>query len=66
MNAQGAITWDEKGKKKYSQGQTYSGDPRQFSAMAPEMAGIADEYFSAHSRVGFRVGCMCAAQGTGV
>jgi hypothetical protein len=54
MNAQGAITWDIEGEE-YTQA-TYAGDPRQFSAMAPEMAGIADEYFARIRAAGFRVG----------
>jgi hypothetical protein len=54
MNAQGAVTWDIEGEE--YQEATYAGDPRQFSAMAPEMAGIADEYFARIRDAGFRVG----------
>lgn len=54
MDAQGAITWDIEGEE-YPDA-TYAGDPRQFSALAPEMAGIADEYFERIRTAGFRVG----------
>ncbi|HLK62878.1 MAG TPA: hypothetical protein VKU19_05540 [Bryobacteraceae bacterium] len=54
MNAQGAITWDIEGEEFPTA--TYAGDPRQFTAMAPEMAGIADAYFERLRNAGFRVG----------
>jgi hypothetical protein len=54
MKAQGMITWDIEGQE--FPGTTYAGDPRQFSAMAPEMADIADDYFKRFRSAGFRVG----------
>jgi UDP-GlcNAc:undecaprenyl-phosphate GlcNAc-1-phosphate transferase len=54
MNAQGAITWDIEGQE-YPKA-SYAGDPRQYSALAPEMAPVADEYFARIRRAGFRIG----------
>jgi hypothetical protein len=55
MNAQGMITWDIEGEQ-YPQPTTYIGDPRVFAKLAPEMSGIADEYFRKFRQAGFRVG----------
>jgi hypothetical protein len=54
MNAQGAVTWDIEGEEYPAA--TYAGDPRRFSDMAPEIGGIADEYFARIREAGFRVG----------
>jgi hypothetical protein len=54
MNAQGMITWDIEGQEHPKA--TYAGDPRLFATMAPEMAQVADEYFQAFRKAGFRVG----------
>jgi hypothetical protein len=55
MNAQGAITWDIEGQE-YAQAVGYMGDPRLCSKLAPEMAGVAEEYFKKFRDAGFRVG----------
>ncbi|MGA8596330.1 MAG: Ig-like domain-containing protein [Bryobacteraceae bacterium] len=55
MNAQGMVTWDIEGEQ-YPQPTTYIGDPRVFATLAPEMRGIADEYFQKFRTAGFRVG----------
>lgn len=55
MNAQGMITWDIEGEQ-YPQPTTYIGDPRVFAKLAPEMNGIADEYFWKFREAGFRIG----------
>ncbi|HUA58246.1 MAG TPA: hypothetical protein VML19_05805 [Verrucomicrobiae bacterium] len=54
MNAQGAITWDIEGQE--FPAASYAGDPRLFAKLAPEMAGVADEYFRRIREAGFRVG----------
>ncbi len=54
MNAQGAITWDIEGQE--FPAASYAGDPRLFDRLAPEMAGVADEYFRRIRDAGFRVG----------
>ena len=55
MNAQGMVTWDIEGEK-FPHSTTYVCDPRQFAQLAPEMAGIADEYFQIFRDAGLRVG----------
>jgi hypothetical protein len=55
MNAQGMITWDIEGEQ-FPQATSYVCDPRQFAEAAPEMAGIADEYFQIFQNAGLRVG----------
>jgi len=55
MNAQGAITWDIEGQR-YPHAISFVGDPRQFEALAPEMANVADEYFQRFRNAGLRVG----------
>jgi len=54
MNAQGAITWDIEGEQ-YTHA-NYIGDPRMVNELAPEMAGIADEYFARFRSAGLRIG----------
>jgi hypothetical protein len=61
MNAQGMIMWDVEGEE--SPTATYVGDPRQFSAFAPEMADVADEFFKKFRDAGLRVGvCVRATE----
>lgn len=55
MNAQGAITWDIEGQQ-YPHSANYIGDPRVFDTLAPEMAGVADEYFARFRAAGLRTG----------
>lgn len=55
MNAQGMITWDIEGEE-FPQPTTYIGDPRALSSLAPEMNGIADQYFRKFRDAGFKVG----------
>jgi hypothetical protein len=55
MNAQGMITWDIEGQE-YPHATSYIGDPRVFETFAPEMRGIADEYFRRFRDAGLRVG----------
>ena len=55
MNAQGMITWDIEGEQ-FPHATTYIGDPRLFATLAPEMAGIADDYFKKFRDAGFKVG----------
>jgi len=55
MNAQGAITWDIEGQQ-FRQATTYIGDPRMLDLLAPEMAPLADEYFTRIRSAGLRVG----------
>jgi len=55
MNAQGMVTWDIEGEQ-FPQPTSYIGDPRIFATLAPEMAGIADQYFQLFRTAGFRVG----------
>lgn len=52
MGAQGMITWDIEG---WSPG-AYVGDPRLAETLAPELEGVADEYFRKFREAGFRVG----------
>jgi hypothetical protein len=54
MNAQGAITWDVEGEEYGSA--NYICDPRQVDTLAPEMAGVADEYFARFRSAGLRAG----------
>ena len=54
MNAQGMIFWDvEGGQYPYI---TYAGDPRAIASLAPEMHGIADEFFAKFITAGLRTG----------
>jgi hypothetical protein len=55
MNAQGAITWDIEGQQ-FPHGTTYIGDPRKVELLAPEMAGVVDEYFARFKAAGLRTG----------
>jgi hypothetical protein len=55
MNAQGMVTWDIEGQQ-YPEGTTYVCDPPVFAQTAPEMAGIADDYFQVFRSAGLRVG----------
>jgi hypothetical protein len=55
MNAQGVITWDIEGQE-YAHAVSYIGDPRLAASLAPEISGIADEYFKKFRDAGFRVG----------
>ncbi len=55
MNAQGVITWDIEGQE-HAHAVSYIGDPRLATTLAPEMSGIADEYFKRIRDAGFRVG----------
>jgi hypothetical protein len=55
MNAQGAITWDIEGQE-YAHSVSFIGDPRLVGKLAPEMSGIADDYFKKFRDAGFRVG----------
>ena len=60
MNAQGVITWDLEGAQ--FPGGTYMGDPTKLAtadpgqSVAPEMAGIVDQYFKMYRDAGYRVG----------
>ena len=54
MNAQGMIFWDVEGEQyPYI---TYAGDPRVIASLAPEMHGIADEFFGKFIAAGIRTG----------
>ena len=54
MNAQGMIFWDVEGEQyPYI---TYAGDPRVIGSLAPEMHGIADEFFAKFTAAGLRTG----------
>jgi hypothetical protein len=55
MKAQGVITWDIEGQE-YAHAVSYIGDPRLATSLAPEMSGIADDYFKKFRDAGFRVG----------
>lgn len=55
MNAQGMITWDTEGQE-YPHATSYVCDPRIFDTLAPEMQGIADEYFRRFREANLRVG----------
>jgi PA14 domain/Bacterial Ig domain len=55
VNAQGMITWDIEGEQ-FPPATTYVGDPRVFMTTAPEMAGIADDYFQKFRNAGLQVG----------
>lgn len=61
MNAQGMITWDIEGQQ-YPHAASYIGDPRIFETLAPEMAGVADEYFQRFRDAGLRVGICIRSQ----
>ncbi len=54
MNAQGMIFWNVEGEQyPYI---TYAGDPRVIASLAPEMHGIADEFFAKFISAGLRTG----------
>ncbi len=54
MNAQGMIFWNVEGEQyPYI---TYAGDPRVIASLAPEMDGIADEFFAKFTTAGLRTG----------
>jgi hypothetical protein len=55
MNAQGVITWDIEGQE-FRHATTYIGDPRLVDTLAPEMAGVVDEYFERFRSAGLRTG----------
>ncbi|MCU1294556.1 MAG: hypothetical protein JWP08_3406 [Bryobacterales bacterium] len=55
MNAQGMVTWDIEGEQ-FPHPSTYVGDPRLVDSLAPEMAGVVDDYFGRFRRAGLRVG----------
>jgi len=55
LSAQGMVTWDIEGEQ-YAQPVSYVGDPRLLAYLAPEMVGVADEYFAKFRKAGFRVG----------
>jgi hypothetical protein len=55
MNAQGLVTWDIEGQA-YLHSVSYVCDPRMVNELAPEMAGIIDEYFAKIRNAGFRIG----------
>jgi len=55
MNAQGVITWDIEGQE-HAHAVSYIGDPRLATTLAPEISGIADDYFKKFRDAGFRVG----------
>jgi hypothetical protein len=55
MNAQGMITWDIEGQE-YPHATSYVCDPRVVETLAPEMQGIADEYFRRFREANLRVG----------
>jgi hypothetical protein len=60
MNAQGVVTWDIEGEE--FPNATYVGDPAKLAtddpaqSVAPEMAGIVDQYFKIFKDAGYRVG----------
>jgi hypothetical protein len=54
-DAQGMIVWDIEGEQ-YPQATTYIGDPREIKALAPEMDGIADQFFKKFKEAGLRTG----------
>ena len=54
MNAQGMIFWNVEGEQyPYI---TYAGDPRVVGSLAPEMDGIANEFFAKFTAAGLRTG----------
>jgi hypothetical protein len=53
--AQGVIVWDLEGQE-YPHKTSYIGDPRLLGQLAPEMAPVADEFFSRLRGAGFKVG----------
>jgi hypothetical protein len=55
MNAQGMITWDIEGQQ-YPHPFSYIGSPELTGKLAPEMNGIADEYFNKFRKAGFKTG----------
>jgi hypothetical protein len=55
MNAQGMITWDIEGQE-FPHATSYIGDPQVFETLAPEMRGIADDYFRRFRAAGLRIG----------
>lgn len=55
MDAQGMITWDIEGQQ-YPHPFSYIGSPELTGKLAPEMNGIADEYFNKFRKAGFKTG----------
>ncbi|OQP50831.1 hypothetical protein A4H97_03120 [Niastella yeongjuensis] len=55
MNAQGMITWDIEGQQ-FPHPFSYIGSPELTAKLAPEMEGIADEYFDKFRKAGFKTG----------
>jgi hypothetical protein len=55
MDAQGMITWDIEGEE-FPHPTTYIGDPSLSESLAPEMAGVVDDYFRRFKNAGLRVG----------
>ena len=53
--AQGVIIWDLEGQE-YPHKISYIGDPRQVTALAPEMDAVADDFFARFRAAGLRVG----------
>jgi hypothetical protein len=61
VNAQGCIVWDIEGEQ-YPQGTfTYAGDPTMIETLAPEMDGVADQFFNTILANGFRTGVLLRA-----
>jgi hypothetical protein len=54
-DAQGMIVWDLEGEE-FPQKTSYIGDPRLVDRLAPEMAGVVDEFFYRFRMAGLRVG----------
>ncbi len=54
MNAQGMIFWNIEGEQYANV--TYAGDPRVIGSLAPEMDGIANEFFAKFTAAGLRTG----------
>jgi hypothetical protein len=53
--SQGMIVWDLEGEQ-FPQKTSYIGDPRLVERLAPEMAGVVDEFFRRFRDAGLRVG----------
>ncbi len=53
--SQGMIVWDLEGEQ-YPHKTTYIGDPRLVAQLAPETAGVLDEFFDRFRAAGFAVG----------
>jgi hypothetical protein len=70
MNAQGVITWDLEGAQ--FPAATFMGDPSMVAtadpaqSVAPEMAGVVDQYFKIYRDAGYRVGMTIRPQEVGI